>query len=196
MDATCTPVAPAPMTIIEGGTAVRLHASLCVAVHSKPGIGSRRLVPPALRMILSARRRSPRLSLDGVRVDEARGAGIFVDRNPRLFQCSAPGSMFAHCLDDLARAREQLGIIQDRLAHRDTIPAELFSFSKQPRCVGKYPHGNGSVIRRHTPNLAASDKNRSRTQLRSPECSEQPGWTGANDYDIHETPLYNSVVCR
>ncbi len=59
IDATCTPVAPPPMTSIDGGTAVRLHASLWVAVNSKPGTESRRLVPPAQRMILSAWSRSP-----------------------------------------------------------------------------------------------------------------------------------------
>ena len=69
----------------------------------------------------------PAPSLNRVRVDKARGAGIVVNRNPHIFQLLAPGSMFAHVMDDLARAREQPGIIQDWLAHRDTIPAELFS---------------------------------------------------------------------
>jgi hypothetical protein len=53
IEATCTPVAPPPTTTIEGGTSVRCQASLWVAVKSKPGIGSRRLVPPAQIMILS-----------------------------------------------------------------------------------------------------------------------------------------------
>ena len=38
---------------------MRAQASLCVPVHSKPGMGRRRLVPPALRIILSAWSRSP-----------------------------------------------------------------------------------------------------------------------------------------
>ena len=59
IEATCTPVAPAPTTNIDGGTAVKAQASLWVAVSSKPGIGSRRLVPPAQMMILSACSRSP-----------------------------------------------------------------------------------------------------------------------------------------
>ena len=37
IEATCTPVAPAPMTSIDGGTEVRLQASLWVFVNSKPG---------------------------------------------------------------------------------------------------------------------------------------------------------------
>jgi len=59
IEATCTPVAPPPTTNIDGGTAVRLQASLWVAVNAKPGTESRRLVPPAHRMILSACSRSP-----------------------------------------------------------------------------------------------------------------------------------------
>jgi hypothetical protein len=59
IEATCAPVAPPPMTNIDGGNAVRLQVSLWVAVNSKPGTASRRLVPPAQRMILSACARSP-----------------------------------------------------------------------------------------------------------------------------------------
>jgi hypothetical protein len=54
IEATCTPVAPAPMTSSDGGTEERFHASLCVAVKSKPGTGSGREVPPVQMMTLSA----------------------------------------------------------------------------------------------------------------------------------------------
>jgi hypothetical protein len=54
IEATCTPVAPAPMTSIDGGTEVKLQASLCVFVNSKPGTGSRRLKPPVQTTIFSA----------------------------------------------------------------------------------------------------------------------------------------------
>jgi hypothetical protein len=50
----CTPVAPAPTTSIDGGTEVRPQASLWVLVNSKPGTGSRRLVPPVQTMIFLA----------------------------------------------------------------------------------------------------------------------------------------------
>ena len=138
----------------------------------------------------------PAPRLDRVRIDKPRGAGIVVNRNPHIFQLLAPGSMFADVTDDLARAREQPGVIQDWLAHRDTILAELFSFSKPPRCLGKYPHGNGAVIRCHTPYLAAGDQNRLGAQLCSPECSNHAGRTGANDHDIHTgLPQKSSVLC-
>ena len=54
IEATCAPVAPAPMTSIDGGTEVRAQASLWVEVSSNPGMGSRRLVPPVQIMIFSA----------------------------------------------------------------------------------------------------------------------------------------------
>ena len=53
IEATWTPVAPAPMTIIDGGTLVKLHASLWVLVNSKPGMGSFLLTPPVQMMNLS-----------------------------------------------------------------------------------------------------------------------------------------------
>ncbi len=54
IEATCTPVAPAPITSSDSGTEERCHASLCVAVKSKPGTASGREVPPVQMMILSA----------------------------------------------------------------------------------------------------------------------------------------------
>src|SRR4029077_7038194 len=54
IEATCTPVAPAPMTSIDDGTDVKLQASLWVFANSEPGTGSRRLTPPVQMMIFSA----------------------------------------------------------------------------------------------------------------------------------------------
>jgi hypothetical protein len=75
-------------TIMEGGTAVRLHASLCVAVNSKPGIGSPRLVPPALRMVRS--QPQPVLCRNRVWVLEARDAAILMNPNSHPLQVLAP----------------------------------------------------------------------------------------------------------
>ena len=59
IEATCTPVAPPPMTSIDGGTEVKSNTLLWVLVSWKPGIGSLRLTPPAQMMILSARSFKP-----------------------------------------------------------------------------------------------------------------------------------------
>src|SRR5437667_7985431 len=44
IEATCTPVAPAPTTSIDGGTEVKPQASLWVFVNSKPGTESADIV--------------------------------------------------------------------------------------------------------------------------------------------------------
>jgi hypothetical protein len=55
-----------------------------------------------------------------VRVDEVRGAGVFMNRNTDFFEMLAPGSMFAYILYDLAGPCEKPRIVQDRLAHGDS----------------------------------------------------------------------------
>ena len=57
IEATCTPVAPAPITSSESGTDDRRHASLWVHVKSNPGNASRRDAPPVQMMTLADRSR-------------------------------------------------------------------------------------------------------------------------------------------
>ena len=59
IEATWTPVAPAPITSSESGTEVRRQASLWVEVSSKPGTGSCRDAPPVQTMTFAARSRGP-----------------------------------------------------------------------------------------------------------------------------------------
>jgi hypothetical protein len=54
IEATCTPVAPAPSTSSDGGIEVKPQASLWVFVNLKPGTESCRLTPPVQMMIFSA----------------------------------------------------------------------------------------------------------------------------------------------
>ena len=54
IEASCTPVAPAPITSIEGGARERVQASLWVHARSKPGKSSRRDMPPVQMMIFAA----------------------------------------------------------------------------------------------------------------------------------------------
>jgi hypothetical protein len=96
--------------------------------------------------------------------------------------------MLAYIMDDFAHARQQPGILKNRLAYNDAIPSQLPSFPEQPGCLGQCSHGNGPVIRRHTPKLVAGHKDGSGTQLCGPECSGQTGWASANDDDVHQTP--------
>jgi hypothetical protein len=105
IEATCTPVAPAPTTSIEGATDDIAHASLWVQASSEPGSSSRRGMPPAQTMILSARSRGP-LTFDPVRVSEARGAGVLVERDSGKLEIGASQRVPAHVACDLSDAFE------------------------------------------------------------------------------------------
>ena len=105
IEATCAPVAPAPITSMDGGTAVRLQASLWVAVSSEPGTARRRLVPPVQRMNLSRLEPQPALGLDGVAGDEARAAGVLADGHAQVLELLPQRRVRAHVVDHLAHAR-------------------------------------------------------------------------------------------
>jgi hypothetical protein len=99
-------------------------------------------------------------------------------------------------LYDLARSGEQPRIVQNRLAHRNTVLAELSRFPEQARSLRKDSYWNGSVVCRHAPYLTTGDKNCSGAQLCSPHCSDQTGRTSTNDYDIHQDHLRkNNCLC-
>ena len=107
IEATCTPVLPAPTTSIDGGTAVSLKTSLCVLVSSMPGMASRRLTPPVQMMNFSASSRSPRsVSIVCGSVNRA-GADVLVDRHAERIDPLAQRRARAHVLDDLAHPRQQ-----------------------------------------------------------------------------------------
>ena len=95
--------------------------------------------------------------------------------------------MLAHVM--LAGAREQPGLIQDWLAHRDPILAELFSFSSDRAACGLPPEW-GVVP---PPSLlTAGDK---REPLRAPTLSPSAATVPAdqhNDYDIIRSPSKKS----
>ena len=155
IDATCTPVAPAPSTSIEAGTDVSDQASLCVAVSSNPGTSSRRLTPPVQTMILSATRRRPLLRRERVRVEEARGARVFVHGDARGLELPAEHGVLAHVVDDLAHARQQPRIVERRLADGDPVAPELPRVAHEPRRVRQRAHRHRSVVRRHAADRAA-----------------------------------------
>jgi hypothetical protein len=88
-------------------------------------------------------------------IDEVRGAGPLVNGHAGAIQMLPESRMCAYIPDDLAYARKQPSIIECRLAHRDSVLAELASFSQQPGGMRKSPHRNRSVICRHAPKLVA-----------------------------------------
>ena len=108
IEATCTPVLPAPTTSIDGGTADSRNASLWVLVSSKPGMASRRLTPPVQMMNFSASQPQAALGLDRVRIGEPRRSDLLVDRHAERIDALAQRRAGAHILDDLADPRQQL----------------------------------------------------------------------------------------
>ena len=59
MDATCVPVAPPPITIIEPGGCSIAHAALSVSASSPPGTGSERGTPPTQSTNVADSNREP-----------------------------------------------------------------------------------------------------------------------------------------
>jgi hypothetical protein len=54
-------------------------------------------------------------------IDEARCASLFVDGYPHAFKVLSASRKLTDVVDDLAGAHEQLGIIENRLAHRNAV---------------------------------------------------------------------------
>ncbi len=131
----------------------------------------------------------PTLGFDGVRIDEARGAGLLIDRHSQTVHVLTPKRMRAHIGDDLADAREQPRILKHRLAHGDAVLTELASFSDQPGSMGQCPHRNWSVSGRHAAKLVAGYECRLRAQVGRTARGEHTGRSGANDDDVHHSPF-------
>ena len=185
IEATCTPVAPAahdqhrrrdrgqaPGIAVGGG---QLEAG-----DWKPPARAAR----AKDELVSLQAQST-LGFDGVRIDEARSAGLFMDRHSQPVQVLAPKRMRAHGVDDLAHAREQPGIFEHRLAYGDAVVTELASFSDQPGSMGQCANRHRSVIGRHAAELVAGDERCPRAQL----CRTARGNTPAGPAPITMTSI-------
>jgi hypothetical protein len=92
--------------------------------------------------------------------------------------------MRAHIVDDLARAREQPGVLQHRLAHSDAVLTELASFSDQPCSMGQCPHRNWPVIGRQAAKLLTGYECCLGTQVCGTERGDHTRRSGANDDDV------------
>ena len=131
----------------------------------------------------------PGRRFDRVRIDEPRNAGVFVHRHAQRIDLFAPRRMCTHVVDDLADTREQPGVIQHRLAHRDAVLSELPCLADQPRRVSQCPHGNGTVIGRHAAELVASHQRGAGAQVGGAQRRDHPGRSRANDDDVDHLPF-------
>ena len=182
IEATCTPVAPAPITSIESGTDLRRQASLWVQVNSNPGTASRRDAPPVQMMTLLRSKSRRVLALDHVRVDEAGGAGVLVDGHSGPLELVAQERVRAHVTGHLAHASEQAPIVERRLVGGYSVARELSRLPNQPGRVGQRPHRHRPVVRGHSPELVARDERRSSSEPRRAKSRDDARGPGA-DHD-------------
>ena len=186
IDATCTPVAPAPSTIIEAGIDVSDQASLCVAVSSKPGTSSRRLTPPVQTTILVGAEAQAALRRERVCVEESRRARVFVHGDARCLELPAERSVLAHVVDDLTHAQKEPRIIERRLADGDPEAPELLRVADEPRRVRQRAHRYRPVVRRHATDLAGRDERRARAEVSRAQGRDEPRRSGPNDSDVDD----------
>ena len=135
IEATCTPVAPAPITSIEGGVEESSQASLWVLVNSKPGTSSRRDSPPVQMMIFSARSRGAcSLSITCGSMNRA-VAGVLVDGHLGFLELLAQQRVSAHVGGHLAHAIEQPRVVKRGFTGADAVARELLwpRASAEPR---------------------------------------------------------------
>ena len=125
IEASWTPVAPAPITSIEGGVEVRVQASLWVHASSKPGRSSRRDMPPVQMMVFAAWRRGACAHSITCGSVNRGDAGVLVKRDSGLLEVFAQQRVRAHVVGDLADAVEQPPIVERGFAGGDAVAREL-----------------------------------------------------------------------
>ena len=123
-------------------------------------------------------------SLDGVRIHETRGPGTLVQGDAQAVHMLAKSRMGAHVLDHLAHAPKQPGIVEDRLAHRDTVPTKLARVPQQPGGMGERPYGDWPIIRRHAAELVAGDERGLGAQVSGAEGGEHARRSSAYHEDV------------
>ena len=119
-----------------------------------------------------------------MRIDKACGTGVFVDGHLKRIDLRAQCRMHTHIVDDHAHARQQPGIIQHWLAHRDAVHVELAGFPDQPGRLSKCSYWNRSIIGGHTPEFVTGYDRRLRTEICRAQCGEHTRGTGTNNDDI------------
>ena len=184
IEASCTPVAPAPITSIDGGAEERVQASLWVHASSKPGKVESAWHAAGADDALRGVKSWGVLALDHVRFGEPRGAGVLVKRDSGLFEIFAQQRVRADVAGDLADAIEQPRIVERGFAGGDAVARELPGFADQPRGVRQRADGHRSVVGGHAPELIARDQRGSGSESRRAKRRDHAGGSGADHHDI------------
>ena len=196
IEATWTPVAPAPITSSESGADSRRQASLWVLVSSKPGSGSRARRAPGAHDDVGGSQSGSVLALDHVRLGEAGGSGVLMEGHAGALELVAQGRVLADVAGDLADAVEQAPIVERELAGVDAIASELPRLPHQARRVGEGPHRHRPVVGGHSSELVARDQRRPRPESRCAQGRDDARRPGA-DHDHIEVVRGHacSVAC-
>ena len=184
IEASCTPVAPAPMTSIDGGAVERVQASLWVHASSKPGelesAGPAAGADDDLRGV-EARGASDSITCGSV---NRAGAGVLVERDPGLPEILAQQRVGAHVGGDLPDAIEQPPIVELGLAGGDAVARELGGFADQAGGVRERADGDRSVVGGHSPELVAGDERGRAPSLAARSAATTPAGSGADHHEI------------
>ena len=195
IEATCTPVAPAPTTNIDGGDfgqapGIAVGGGEFESGDRQPSAGAAGTEDDCVGL-----KSQPALGCDRVRIDEACGAGVFVDRHAQAVEVLAPSGMRAHIAGNLADAREEPGIVKHRLTHGDAVLIELAGLPDQPGRVGECSNRHWSVVGRHAAKFVAGDECRLGAQPGGTVRGEDTGRSCANHDDVRHSrsPLTSRI---
>src|SRR5262245_9618289 len=130
----------------------------------------------------------PTFGENRVRVDEARGPRLLVDRHAQRIDLFAESRMRAHIVEDFADTRQEPAVIQNRLAHGDSVLTELSSVSDQPSSMGQRPHRNRPVIGRHTTEGVPSNQHGACAEVRGAQRGDNTCRSSANDEYVYHLP--------
>ena len=187
-DATWAPVAPAPITSSDSGTAVSAHASRCEtdqlrARHRQGPVGAARTEDELVRVQAGAV-----LGLDRVGVDEPRGPGVFAQDHTGVLSSVAQDGVLGHLGDHLAYPREQPAVVQGGVARLDAVPVQVPRLTAQPGRLRQRAHRNGAVRGGHPAHRIPGDQGCSGAQLGRSQRGEDAGRPGADDARRRHVP--------
>lgn len=115
----------------------------------------------------------PALGEDGVGIGEACRPDVLVNGHSERVDLLAQGRMRNYISNHLPHACQQPGIVESRLAHDDTVSAQLPSFANKPGGMSERPHRNRSVIGSHASKCIAAYQHGARAQVRCPESRQR-----------------------
>ena len=137
IDATCAPVAPAPITTSDFGTAFKVNAAAGVTVSAVPGTSIVTAHAAGADDDSLAATTEPSALRYAMRIGEPHVSRVFEKGNACSAYLLQKRGVIPRLVDDFGGARGELRVIERRRAYRDTVTRQLFCLAHEPRRVGK-----------------------------------------------------------